>query len=246
MFVFCWKILISPKETFLIHRPGSGKIMAMRYAPIKNQSRWRWTKWEKEDKINLYLAPYAERLECLWAWFECLWAWFLRRASPELALSFQCHVGSVKPDPGRCLTRCNHVNAGLQPVETTGKGSINMRYRPLPVTLHLIKDALVIYICADIEDDSCALAPGGQQVATSNTIELCFISGNAELQDGENQSEAAIEQVEIKHPAAGSGVLTALLQSAGFQPAFAPRGGELNPQRLKITTWRAPSIVAAN
>ena len=38
---------------------------------------------------------------------------------------------------------------------------------------------------------------------------------------------------QIKHPAASSGVLTALLQSAGFQPAFAPRSGELNPQRLK-------------
>jgi hypothetical protein len=38
----------------------------------------------------------------------------------------------------------------------------------------------------------------------------------------------------IKHPAASSGVLTALLQSAGFQPAFAPRGGELNPQRFNV------------
>ncbi len=37
---------------------------------------------------------------------------------------------------------------------------------------------------------------------------------------------------EIKHPAASSGVLAALVQPAGFQPAFAPRGGELNPQRL--------------
>ncbi len=38
----------------------------------------------------------------------------------------------------------------------------------------------------------------------------------------------------IKHPAASSGVLTVLLQSAGFQPAFAPRSGELNPQRLNV------------
>ncbi|ODT79192.1 MAG: hypothetical protein ABS69_07315 [Nitrosomonadales bacterium SCN 54-20] len=37
----------------------------------------------------------------------------------------------------------------------------------------------------------------------------------------------------IKHPAASSGVLTALLQFAGFQPAFAP-GGELNPKRLNF------------
>ena len=36
----------------------------------------------------------------------------------------------------------------------------------------------------------------------------------------------------IKHPAASHGVLTANTQPAGSQPAFAPRGGELNPQRL--------------
>jgi hypothetical protein len=36
----------------------------------------------------------------------------------------------------------------------------------------------------------------------------------------------------IKHPAASSEVLTAFLQSAGFQPALAPKGRELNPQRL--------------
>jgi len=41
-----------------------------------------------------------------------------------------------------------------------------------------------------------------------------------------------VTALQIKHPAASSGVLTALSQSAGFQPAFAPRSGELNPQRL--------------
>ena len=38
---------------------------------------------------------------------------------------------------------------------------------------------------------------------------------------------------EIKHPAASSGVLTALLQSAGLQPAFAPRGRGLKPAEIK-------------
>ena len=48
-----------------------------------------------------------------------------------------------------------------------------------------------------------------------------------------------LDMTRIKHPVASSGVLTALLQSAGFQPAFAPRGGELNPQRLKgVGVWR--------
>jgi hypothetical protein len=46
------------------------------------------------------------------------------------------------------------------------------------------------------------------------------------------------EKDRINHPAASSGALTALLQFAGFQPAFAPRGGELNPQRLKVSTYQ--------
>lgn len=40
-------------------------------------------------------------------------------------------------------------------------------------------------------------------------------------------------ETELKHPAASKlrGINCAL-QSAGFQPAFVPRSGELNPQRL--------------
>lgn len=40
----------------------------------------------------------------------------------------------------------------------------------------------------------------------------------------------------IKHPVACRGVLTALFKYAGFQPAFAPRSGELNPKRFKEYT----------
>lgn len=40
----------------------------------------------------------------------------------------------------------------------------------------------------------------------------------------------------INHPAASSGVLTALLRFASFQPVFVPRGGKLNPQRLKVSS----------
>ena len=39
----------------------------------------------------------------------------------------------------------------------------------------------------------------------------------------------------INHPAASSGVLTALLRFVSFQPAFVPRDGELNLRRLKVS-----------
>ena len=51
--------------------------------------------------------------------------------------------------------------------------------------------------------------------------------------------------MELKHPAACGGVLTALLQSAGFQPAFAPRDGELNPQRTKQPPAKAGGCLVA-
>jgi hypothetical protein len=38
-------------------------------------------------------------------------------------------------------------------------------------------------------------------------------------------------------PAASSGVLAAFLQSAGFQPAFAPWSEELNPQGLNTNQY---------
>lgn len=52
-----------------------------------------------------------------------------------------------------------------------------------------------------------------------------------------NSTKGQGSTVRIKHPAASSGVLTALLQFAGLQPAFAPRDGELNPKRLNLNYY---------
>jgi hypothetical protein len=54
------------------------------------------------------------------------------------------------------------------------------------------------------------------------------------LNQGENINQEKHLKLETNQaPRRKQRVLTALLQSAGFQPAFARRSGELNPQRLR-------------